>query len=164
MKAFTLPRAVAAILLALALAPSQSVAASATANFNVTVTVLTSCSVSASDLAFGTYDAATVTDHTGNTTISVTCSLLTPYTLSLNTGANAQGSTRRMGSGASRLAYEIYRDPAMTNVFGTVAAAAGIAGVGTGFAVPTAIYGKIPKNQAVIAGNYADALTVTIDY
>ena len=164
MKARSLSAAAAAIVLAFGLSPQQAGAASATASFNVTVTVLTSCAVSAADLAFGTYDAATATDHTGNTTISVTCSLLTPYTLSMNTGSNAQGSTRRMGSGTARLAYEVYRDAAMTNVFGTAAAAAGISGVGTGFAVPTTIYGKIPKNQAVVAGNYADALTVTIDY
>lgn len=139
-------------------------AATASANFNVTATVATACSVSAADLAFGAYDVASPTDTTATSTISVTCSVLTPYTISLNNGVNATGSTRRMGSGAARLSYEIYRDPAMTGVFGTAAATLGVSGVGTGLVVPTSIYGKIPKNQAVIPGSYADQITVTVDY
>jgi spore coat protein U-like protein len=150
--------------LLLAAAMPAAWAASATANFNVTATVLTSCGVSASDLAFGTYDAASATDTTATSTVTVTCSLLTPYTISLDSGSNASGSTRRMGSGASRLSYEIYRDVGMSNVFGTVGALLGVSGVGTGLAVPSTIYGKIPKNQAVIAGSYTDQITVTVDY
>jgi spore coat protein U-like protein len=139
-------------------------AATATANFNVTALVGTSCSVSAADLAFGTYDPTAVTDATTTSTINVTCSLLTPYTISLNTGTFASGSARRMGSGASRLGYEIYRDAAQTGIFGTVAATLGVSGVGTGLAIPTTIYGKIPKNQVVTPGSYADQITVTVDY
>lgn len=139
-------------------------AASATANFNVTATVATSCAVSASDLAFGTYDAASNTDTLATSTISVTCSLLTPYAISLNNGTNASGSTRRMGSGASRLSYEIYRDVGLTGIFGLATSALGVSGVGTGFAVPSTIYGKIPKNQAVAPGSYTDQITVTVDY
>jgi len=149
---------------ALAVCTPGARAATATTNFNVTATVLTSCSVSAADLAFGNYDAASTTDASANSTISVTCSLLTPYTISLNNGGNASGSTRRMGSGASRLTYEMYRDAAQTGIFGTVASLLGVSGVGTGFAVPTTVYGKIPKNQAVAPGSYADQITVTVDY
>lgn len=139
-------------------------AATATTTFNVTATVQTSCAVSASDLAFGSYDAASATDTLSTSTITVTCSLLTPYTISLNSGTYASGSTRRLGSGAARLTYEIYRDLSMTNIFGTVAATLGVAGVGTGLAVPTTIYGKIPKTQAVVPGSYSDQITVTVDY
>ena len=139
-------------------------AASATTTFNVTATVQTSCSVSASDLAFGTYDAASLTDTLSTSTVTVTCSLLTPYTISLNSGTNASGSTRRLGSGAARLSYEIYRDVSMTNIFGTVAASLGVSAVGTGLSVPITLYGKIPKTQAVVPGSYSDQITVTVDY
>jgi spore coat protein U-like protein len=152
----------ASLPLAMLSIPAQ--AASATANFNVTATVATSCAVSAADLAFGTYDAAAATDALATTTISVTCSLLTPYTVSLNNGGYASGSTRRMGSGASRLTYEIYRDVGLTGIFGTAGASLGLTGLGTGFAVPNTVYGKIPKNQAVAPGSYADQITVTVDY
>ncbi len=139
-------------------------AATATANFNVTATVQTSCAVSASDLAFGTYDAASTSDTLATSTVTVTCSLLTPYTISLNGGQYASGSTRRLGSGAARLTYEIYRDAGMTGVFGTVASLLGVSGVGTGLAVPTTLYGKLPKTQAVAPGSYADQITVTVEY
>ncbi|WP_394788043.1 spore coat U domain-containing protein [Rhodoferax sp.] len=148
----------------IALSPKLTHAATATANFNVTATVATSCAVSATDLAFGTYSESTATDATTTSTISVNCTLLTPYTISLNSGNYASGSTRRMGSGTSRLTYEIYRDPAMTGIFGTVAALLGVSGVGTGLAIPNTIYGKIPKNQNVTPGSYLDQITVTVDY
>lgn len=151
--------------LALALAATPSAwGASATGSFNVTATVQTSCAVSAADLAFGTYDAASGSDTTATSSITVTCSLLTPYNISLDGGTYVAGGVRRMGSGASRLNYEIYRDVAMSNVFGTVAALLGVSGIGTGLAVPTTIYGKIPKNQAVVPGSYSDQITVTVDY
>lgn len=156
--------ALALLLVAAAGLAPRALAASATTTFNVTATVQTSCSVSAADLTFGTYDAASPTDTLGTSTVTVTCSLLTPYTVSLNAGNNASGSTRRMGSGSARLAYEIYRDVAMLNIFGTVASALNVSGVGTGFAVPTTIYGKIPKAQAVVPGSYTDQITVTVDY
>jgi spore coat protein U-like protein len=141
-----------------------AVGATATTTFNVTATVATSCSATASDLAFGAYDAASTIDTTATSTINVTCSLLTPYTISLDTGTYASGSARHMGSGASRLSYEIYRDVSMTNIFGSVANLLGVSGIGTGFSVPQAIYGKVPKNQAVAPGSYADQITVTVDY
>jgi spore coat protein U-like protein len=154
----------AAIAAALLLGPGAVGAASTTTTFNVSATVLTSCAVSASDLAFGNYDAASASDSLATSTITVTCSLLTPYTISLNSGLYASGSNRRLASGASRLGYEIYRDVGLTNIFGTVAASLGISGLGTGLAVPTTIYGKIPKTQAVAPGSYADQITVTVDY
>ena len=152
-----------AIALALA-APGRAGAASATATFNVTATVVDSCAVTASDLAFGTYDPAAATDKSGTSTVNVTCSLGTPYTISLNNGANATGSTRKMAAGASRLTYQVYKDVAATTVFGTVANSLGVSGVGTGAAIPAVIYGVIPKTQNVSSGSYSDQITVTIDY
>lgn len=145
------------------LATGQVRAATATTTFNVSATVQTSCSVSASDLAFGIYDAASATDTTATSTIAVTCSLATAYTISLNNG-NFYSSTRRMGTGAARLAYDIYRDVGMTGIFGLAASALGVSGIGTGLAVNTTIYGKIPKNQAVAPGSYSDQITVTVEY
>ncbi|MCX7279260.1 MAG: spore coat U domain-containing protein [Burkholderiales bacterium] len=159
-----LAKQLALISLFAALPPSVARAASATANFNVTATVATSCAVTATEMAFGTYDGGSATDATTTSTINVNCSLLTPYTISLNNGSFAAGSTRRMGNGTSRLTYEIYRDPAMTGIFGTVAATLGVSGVGTGVAIPNIIYGKIPKNQNVAPGSYLDQITVTVDY
>lgn len=147
-----------------ALAPAAAVAASASTTFSVTATVVDACSVSATNLAFGAYDPAATTDKTATSTISVQCSLGTAYTISLDNGGNASGSTRRMASGANRLSYEMYRDVGNSLIFGTVANLLGVSGVGTGVAVPTTVYGVIPKSQSVGTGSYADQITVTIEY
>lgn len=139
-------------------------AATATTTFNVTATVVASCSTSASDMAFGTYNPNAVTDKTGTSTISVNCSLGTPYTVSLNSGMNVSSGARRMADGASFLTYEVYQDIAATLVFGSVADLLGVSGIGTGLSVPSTIYGVIPKAQNVSPGSYTDQITVTVDY
>lgn len=139
-------------------------AASAQTTFNVTALVVDSCAVSATDLAFGTYSPTSITDKTGTSTISVTCSLGTLYTIGLNNGTHASGSTRRMAAGLVMLTYQLYRNVGATLVFGSAADTLGVAGVGTGVAIPTVVYGVIPNSQNVNAGSYSDVITVTIDY
>lgn len=152
------------VLAAMLLAGPAQAAGQATTSFSVTASVLDSCSVSATDLAFGTYDPFSNTDKTGSSSISVRCSLGTLYNVSLDNGANASGSTRRMANGAYRLTYQVYRDTNHSLIFGTLAALLGVSGVGTGLAIPTTVYGVIPKNQNVGTGSYADQVTVTVDY
>jgi spore coat protein U-like protein len=159
----SMPLWTAAACLALA-APGTAHAASTTTTFNVTATVVDSCAVSASDLAFGTYDPASATDKTGTSTVNVTCSLGTAYTVSLNNGTHASGSTRRLAAGASRLTYQVYKDVGATLIFGAIADTLGVSGIGTGVAIPSVIYGVIPKTQNVGSGSYSDQITVTIDY
>jgi spore coat protein U-like protein len=152
---FTPKRAGCAALLALAAGNSAN-AASATTTFNITATVVDSCAVTASDLAFGTYDPTSVTDKSGASTINVTCSLGTLYTISLDNGTHASGSTRRMAAGASRLTYQAYKDAGGTQIFGSVLNSLGVSGVGTGVPIPALVYGVIPKSQNVGAGSYSD--------
>jgi spore coat protein U-like protein len=152
-----------AVLLA-AIACGSAHAASATATFNVTAAVLDSCAVTASDLAFGVYDPTSASNKSGASTINVTCSLGTLYTISLNNGTHASGTTRRMAAGTNRLTYQVYRDVGATQIFGAVADALGVSGIGTGIAVPSVVYGVIPKAQNVGSGVYSDQITVTVDY
>jgi spore coat protein U-like protein len=148
--------------LCLVLAPVQG--ASTGTTFNVTATVANSCAVTATDMGFGTYDPASAVDKSATSTITVTCTLGTTHNLGLDNGTNASGSTRRMGNGATRLTYGVYKDAAATTVLGSVAATLGITGIGTGIGIPTVIYGVIPKAQNVNAGAYSDQITVTVDY
>ena len=152
----------AALLLGGLVMPLHAAVTSTT--FNVTATVLNSCSVTATDLAFGSYDPASATDKQGASTITVNCTLGTAYDFGLNNGTNASGSTRRMASGAARLSYQVYKDVAGTQVLGAVSNALGVTGIGTGVGVPLAIYGVIPKTQNVTAGSYSDVIIVTVDY
>lgn len=155
---------VGALAAGLLLLSAVAEASTTTTTFNVTATVQTSCTVSATDMAFGDYLASAPSDTSSTSTITVTCSLLTPYTIGLNSGNHASGGTRRMASGTSRLAYELYSDPSRTSIFGTVAAGLGVSGIGTGAAAPTTVYGAIPRSQIVAPGSYADVITVTVEY
>lgn len=75
----------------------------------VTAEVIASCTVSANPLAFGNYSLAQI-DQT--TTLSVTCTNGTPYSISLDAGAGAGATTavRKMTSGADTLDYSLYKE------------------------------------------------------
>ena len=69
---------------------NSAMAAQATNTFQVTATVTDSCLVSATNLNFGAYDPAAVKD--GTSTITVTCTAKTPYTIGLNAGLQSAGA------------------------------------------------------------------------
>lgn len=152
------------VCLGLAVLAGHAQAATATANFNVTATVTNACSLSTiSDLAFGSYSFTL--PSLGTTTVNVTCSLGSSYTLHLNDGLyGSSASTRKM-----KHATEVDTlDYTVSNALGGAtwgnSAGTGVAGTGLGVAVPTVIYGSIPASQAVTAGSYSDTLTMTVTF
>jgi len=135
---------------------------------------LGTCSVAATAVGFGTYDplAATALSSTG--TVTVTCSgtalLTVPVTVSLNAGMWGTFAARSAASGASRLGYNLYRDPAETQIWGdgssgtsTVALSVFILVIGTGSSSAT-VYGLVPNGQDVAPGTYTDTITATVSY
>ena len=152
------------LLAALAMCPSAQ-AAQATANLQVQAQVVNVCSVSASTMNFGNYQPSAATDSTSVTSVSVLCNLGTTYTLSVDSGENGSGTTRRMklSGGTDLLTYQVYSNIGLTNVLG-ITGATGISGVGSGLAVGTLLYGVVPKGQQVTGGTYTDKLIVTVDY
>ncbi len=68
-------------------------AASATSNFNVKVTVNTACTVSATDLNFGSFTGSIPAGTTGSSTATVACNKGTSYALSFATGAGPAAAT-----------------------------------------------------------------------
>lgn len=144
----------------LALAATPALAASTSTTFTVSATVVASCSVSASNLAFGSYTGTANVDQTS--TISVTCTNGTDYSVALNDGANASGSTRRMVNGGTNyLTYEMYSNAGRTTVWN---AASPVAGTGNGSAQSITLYGRVPSGQNVPAGSYSDTVQVTVTY
>jgi spore coat protein U-like protein len=135
-----------------------------TARFRVTANVLDACSVSAKDMAFGTYSGTTSNTTSG---ISVSCTNRTRYDVGLNAGT-AAGSTvtnRGMtGPGAARLRYKLTRDPARTINWGNTVGTDTVAGRGDGTVQLLTVYGQIPASQSVARGNYSDTITVTITF
>lgn len=142
-------------------------AATQTTSFNVTASVVSACSVSAANLAFGNYDPLAATNTDGTTTITVTCSLLAPYNLGVSAGSYGTGvSARKMqiGSGTDTLNYSLFRDALRTLNWGVTIGTDTLSGVGTGLAVPTLVYGRIPSAQNAPVGSYSDTVTVTVTY
>jgi spore coat protein U-like protein len=152
----------------LALVSAASVASTTTTTFNVTATVISSCSVSASDLAFGNYNPLTALATTGTTTITVTCSLLAPYNIGLAVGTNGSSVTARKmkitGGGSDLLNYSLFRDAAHLLNWGNTVGTDTLALVGTGLPVGSTVYGNIAAQQNVSVGSYADTITVTVTF
>src|SRR5215207_2328708 len=88
----------AALLLATAL---PALAQTATDTFQVSITIADDCSISADNLNFGSQTSlASLVDATSN--ITVTCSVGTAYTVSLDQGDNG---TRFMSDGSDTVDY-----------------------------------------------------------
>ncbi|QOF77501.1 spore coat protein U domain-containing protein [Variovorax sp. 38R] len=152
----------------LALAPSAQ-AASATTTFQVTATVLKACLMSTpATLAFGPYDPASATALAGTTSLNVTCTFGTPYSIGLSAGGgtvtNRLMTSTLAAAGNNTLNYGLFKDSAHLNNWDDSIAGTGY--VGNGVIQPQTIYGLIPTAQyaAAPATDYSDTITVTLTY
>ena len=133
--------------------------------FTVTAAVGASCSLSATDLAFGSYSGSLI-DATS--TILVDCTNATPYNVGLDAGI-APGATvtnRGMtGPGPTLLNYRLLSDPARTINWGNTVGIDTVAGTGTGTAQFLNVYGQLPASQPTLQpGTYSDVITATITF
>ena len=133
--------------------------------FTVTAAVGASCSLSATDLAFGSYSGSLIA---ATSTISVNCTNATPYNVGLDAGI-APGATvtnRSMtGPGSTLLNYQLLSDAARTVNWGNTVGIDTVAGTGTGTAQSLTVYGQLPANQpALLPGTYSDMITATITF
>jgi spore coat protein U-like protein len=130
----------------------------------VTATVARSCVISSTaNIAFGSYDPvvandANPVDQVGS--VGVRCTRGTAYTVHLDQGRNAAGTTRQMQSaGGDVLRYVLYSDSGRTTEWadqgGTAASRAEIL-------IP--VFGRIPGGQDVPAGTYTDTLTASVNF
>lgn len=129
------------------------------------------CHVSATPVAFGSYDvfSSVPLDSTG--TISVSCDEVPPADVTVAIGPSSAGGflPRRMRSASGgTLDYNLFTSPSMSTVWGD-----GTAGTSTVLLrnvkrnkppVVSTIYGRVPARQDVAAGSYSDTLTVTITW
>jgi len=144
-------------------------AQTATASLTVSASVTKNCTISTAPVTFGAYDpvAANATaplDAIG--TVTVACTKGAVAKVGLNAGANAQGTTRRMGQGtAEYLTYEIYKDTTHATIWGDTA--------DTALDIPAApnrnprtftAYGRIAAAQDAAVGNYTDTVVATVNF
>ena len=137
-----------------------------------------SCSVSAPNLSFGSYDVFAGSQITSTTTISVTCTLTggggntdVSYAIALSPGSSNTFVQRTMKSGANALGYNLYSNSTRTTVWGDgTGAAPTVSGsmtlknnAPTHTDSPT-VYGSVPALQDVGVGAYSDNITITVTY
>ncbi len=136
----------------------------ATAQFSVTATGVKDCTASATNLAFGNYTGAV---NNSTSTISVTCTSGTTYTVGLNAGT-ATGATvtsRSMtGPGSALLKYSLFNNSGRTTNWGNTSATNWVSGTGSGSAQALTVYGQVPAKQYVTPGSYTDTITVSVTY
>ena len=151
-----------AALMAMGLAPAAN-AATSTNTFSVTASVSITCSISGTTLAFGTYTGAQV-DSTSS--LSVTCTNTTPYTIGLDAGTNpgATVTTRAMQGGGGTLSYALYSDSGRTANWGNTPPTDTVGSTGTGSAQSFTVYGRLPGGQNPPGGSYTDTITATVTY
>ena len=135
-------------------------------NFSVSAAVVKKCTVTANPLDFGTNPGLLNTARDANTTLSVQCSNETPYNVGLDAGQNGGGdiNTRKMVLGNGSVVYQLYRDPARTEVWGNTIGADTVDGDGTGITHNIDVYGRVLPQTTPPAGTYNDVVTVTVTY
>ena len=159
-----------AVLLMLGLLPwveLHAQAQTATTTFKVTAKVQAVCTVTASDLPFGTYTSSGGSPLLGQTVVSATCTPGSTYNIGFNdgTGGGSIYGGRKMASGPSnKLNYQLYRDSARSNIWGNTIGTDTVQDVGTGLAKNHTVFGAIPAAQVVPAGDYQDVITVTVSF
>lgn len=129
------------------------------------------CAVSAgSDLNLGSVPS-TATNLTGNNSISVTCTLGTPYYIGLSpSNANLTGAGLMSGTGSNtdKVPYQLRSSPGLSGtIWGNTATATsvgnGVAGTGTGNGQSITVYATVPSANYT-PDTYTDTVTVYVNY
>ncbi|MBK0391652.1 spore coat protein U domain-containing protein [Ramlibacter sp. CrO1] len=126
-------------------------------------------------LNFGVYDPFATVARDTQASVGLTCSRVggpqnNTITLALSAGAHGTSTADRRlaGSGVpTTISYNLYRDSGRTFIWGNTpgvdAATELISVPNNGSASTTVvIYGRIPANQDVYVGSYADQVTLTV--
>ena len=132
-------------------------------NFQVTSTVAPSCTISATNLAFGNY---TLAQLDAASTITLTCTNGTTAKIGLSAGAASGATTalRKMTNGSNTLNYQLFQDSGRTTNWGNTVGTDTVNTTGTGAAQPLTVFGRIPASQTSPTGSYSDTVVATVTF
>jgi len=126
------------------------------------------CPVSTTSANFGTYDVFSASANASTATITYRCGNADKDILiTLSQGSSPTFTPRMLRNGTEVLQYNLYRDAAFSTIWGD-----GTSGTATytlknppnNQDVILTVYGRIPAQQDVAVGSYADGLIVTINF
>jgi spore coat protein U-like protein len=135
---------------------------------DVTAYVVANCRLTVPPLRFGNYDplAAHATNPAdASVDVVLNCTRDTTASVSFDRGLHGDATTRGLnGSTLNVLHYQIYRDPARSQVWGDGAEAMRVIMRGISTPEQLTVFGRIPPSQEVEPGPYTDVLTATVDF
>ena len=127
-----------------------------------------SCTISVTSVAFGTYNVFTTTADDSTGTITYRCnSTAANISIALNDGSSSTFSPRTLRKGSEVLQYNLYRNAARTTIWGDGTGGTSVyslANPPNNSNVNLTIYGRIPAQQDVSAGNYSDTVSAVINF
>jgi spore coat protein U-like protein len=126
------------------------------------------CSLGGS-INFGTYDPVSKVSNSSSANLTVTCSLISIFNLSLGTGQSGNYLSRIMTSGApntDKLQYNLYLNSGHTSIFGDgTEGTSSLNQISIKIGATTVpIYGLIPAQQNISAGAYTDSVAIMITF
>jgi spore coat protein U-like protein len=132
-----------------------------------------SCTIAATDIAFGSYDPFSGSAAQSTGTVTVTCttalSLTVSYTIALSTGGSGSYAARRLANGGQQLLYNLYREAGHSSIWGNGSGGSATVTdsylmlIGSNVRHYTA-YGRVPAGQMAAPGSYLDTITATVTW
>ena len=139
------------------------------AQMNVNAQVLPACqSVSTTGMNFGSVAAGNVkVDSTS--TITVTCTNLVPYNVTIDNGLNNPplATQRKMANAGNLLDYELYLDAAHTQRWhdaGFLSGTFRLNAIGSGAPQINTVFGQVTSTSSTPPGAYSDVVTVFLNF
>jgi spore coat protein U-like protein len=127
-----------------------------------------SCTISVSSVAFGPYSVFTTTPADSTGTITYSCnSAAANISISLGNGSSSTFSPRTLGKGGEVLSYNLYRNAGRTQIWGDGTGGTSVytrANPPSNGDVNLTVYGRIPAQQDVSAGDYSDTVSAVINF
>jgi spore coat protein U-like protein len=127
-----------------------------------------SCTISVTSVAFGNYNVFTTTPDDSTGTITYRCnSNAANIWIALSDGSSNTFNPRTLRKGAETLSYNLYRNAARTNIWGDGTGGTSVytrANPPNNSNVSLTVYGRIPAQQDVSAGNYTDTVSAVINF
>ena len=122
------------------------------------------CDVEVAPLSFGSINPLDRMDSDSATVLTVTCPSDTSFSAAASAG-NGTFAERRMTSGSSALAYQLYVEASRSLVWGDGTAGTSVISGSAGPAGATSnVFGRVPAQPFAVPGAYGDTLVVTITY
>jgi spore coat protein U-like protein len=140
----------------------------ATTNLNVSANVVASCTISATNLAFGNLATSVAANVDVAAALTINCPTGQAYAITMGNGSGvgATAAVRKMtrSSGTETVDYAIYRDAGRTQTWGSTIGTDTVASTGTGANQTIQVYGRVPVQSGLTAGAHTDVVVVNIDY